>query len=76
MKSNVSKLNLSYEEFLERVEKYHHQFKDNWRIGQTYMNVLSSVRRDVADSIRGTIYDPYNKDVVSKEVENYVKSLW
>lgn len=70
------KSNLSYEDFLERVEKYHNQFKDNWRIGQTYFSVLSSVRSDIAESIRGTMYDPFNKDLVSKEVETYVKSLW
>lgn len=70
------KSNILYEEFLERVEKYHNQFKQDWRIGQTYFNVLSSVRSDIAESIRGTIYDPFNKDVISPEIERYIKSLW
>lgn len=70
------KSDISYEDFLKRVEKYHNQFKDNWKMGQTYFTVLSSVRSDIAQTIRGTIYDPFHKDIVSKEVEKYVKFLW
>ena len=70
------KTSISYEEFLERVEKYHIQFQDNWRRGQTYFSVLSSVRSYVAEAIRGTLYDPFHKDDVSEEIQKYVKSLW
>ena len=67
---------ISYEEFLERVVKYHTQFKNEWKYGQTYFNVLTSVRGDIADSIRGTMHDPFHKEHVSKETENLVKSRW
>lgn len=67
---------ISYEDFMERVHKYHAQFKDEWRYGQTYFNILTSVRRDIAESIRGTIHDPFHKEQVSNETEKIVKSLW
>lgn len=67
---------ISYEDFIERVHKYHVQFKDEWRYGQTYFNVLTSVRGDIAESIRGTIHDPFNKTEVSEETQKLVKSRW
>lgn len=70
------KQKISYEEFLERVHKYHHQFKDTWRFGQTYFSVLSSLRSDIAEDIRGTLHDPFHKDKVSEGTENFVKSRW
>jgi hypothetical protein len=68
--------NISYENFLERVDKYHHQFKDTWKFGQTYFAVLTSVRSDIAEAIRGTLHDPSPKDKVSEETEKFVKSRW
>jgi hypothetical protein len=67
---------ISYENFLERVDKYHHQFKDTWKFGQTYFAVLTSVRTDIAEAIRGTLHDPSFKDKVSEGTENFVKSRW
>jgi hypothetical protein len=67
---------ISYEDFMARVDKYYAQFKNDWKYGQTYFNVLTSVRGDIADSIRGTIHDPFHKNEVSKETEKLVKSRW
>ena len=70
------KEHIPYEEFLERVDKYHHQFKGTWRLGQTYFSVLSSLRSDIAEAIRGTLHDPFHKDKISEETEKFVKSRW
>ena len=67
---------ITYDEFLERVEKYHKEFDNSWRFGQTYFNTLSSVRRDVAEQLRSTLHDPFHKDEVPTETHKFVKSLW
>lgn len=68
--------NLTYEQFLEKVDYVLKSVPEKWRYGQAYFNVLSSVRKDIAESIRGSLLDPFNKDQVSKETESFVKSLW
>lgn len=67
---------VSYEEFIERVNKYHTQFKDSWRYGQTYFNVLSNVRPMIAEQLRATLHDPFFKDKVSEETHLFVRSIW
>lgn len=67
---------VSYEDFIERVDKYHTQFKESWRYGQTYFNVLSSVRPTVAEQLRSTLHDPFHKDKVSDETHRFVRSIW
>lgn len=36
--------------------------KPNWRVGQTWFNVLDQQRPDLADKIRGTDLDPFHRD--------------
>jgi hypothetical protein len=67
--------NISYEEFLAFVEKYEKAVVQ-WSFGQAYFNILTSVRPQLAELIRGTIHDPYHKDVVSDQTHEYVKSKW
>lgn len=67
---------VSYEEFMERVEKYFMQFKPSWRYGQAYFNVLSNVRSDVAETLRSSMHDPFHRDEVPEETHKYVKALW
>lgn len=68
--------NISYDEFLERVDKYHAQFQGDWKYGQTYFNILSSLRRDLAEQIRGTLHDPFHKDEVGAATHKLVRSMW
>jgi hypothetical protein len=70
------KFDISYDEFIERVDKFHRQFGDDWKYGQTFINVLSSVRPDVAEVLRGTHHDPFHKDQVPPTTVQMVKSLW
>ena len=74
------KTDLSYQEFLERVEKYNLRLgkgtETDWRYGQVLFNVLSSVRRDIAELVRGTQYDPFNHDDVLEDILKYIASKW
>ncbi len=67
---------ITYEEFVNKVDKLHEQVKENWRYGQTYFAVLSSVRSDLAETIRATIYDPFHKEQVSEQTEKLLKDKW
>lgn len=50
---------LRFNEFLGRVEKIQKYYK--WRYGQALFNALLDVRPDLAEEIRGTPLDPFNK---------------
>lgn len=67
--------NIDYDKFLQLVEKYQKSVKD-WRYGQAYFNILSSVRPELAELIRGSMYDPFHKDEVSDQIHTYIKSKW
>ena len=67
--------NINYDKFLQLVEKYQKSVKD-WRYGQAYFNILSSVRPELAELIRGSMYDPFHKDEVSDQIHTYIKSKW
>lgn len=68
--------NISYQEFIEKVQDLHKKLNGQWRLGQVYFNVLSNCRPSIAESIRSTIHDPFHKDEISKELENIVQSKW
>jgi len=67
---------LTYEEFLEKVDRNHLTLGSEWRYGQTYFNTLSSMRPRLAEAIRGTIHDPFHRDSVSTTTHDYVYRLW
>lgn len=48
----------------------------SWRKGQTHFNVLSDVRPDLSERVRGTRLDPFHKDCVLGEFLNYVAKNW
>ncbi len=71
--------NKTYDEFVAKVNRLHAQLGEdieNWRYGQTYFNVLASIRSDLSETIRGTPYDPFYKDEIPEATENLIKSLW
>lgn len=67
---------LTYDEFVEKVDRNHLSLGKDWRYGQTYFNTLSSMRPSLAESIRGTIHDPFHKDEVKQTTHAYVRRLW
>lgn len=46
------------------------------RAGQHYFNVLHIIRPDIAEKVRGTKMDPFYKDSVPVETQNFVASAW
>ena len=66
----------TYEQFVEKVDRVHKTANVQWRYGQAYFNVLTSVRSDIAESLRGSLLDPFHRDKVSDETEKFVKSRW
>jgi len=75
-----TKINIDYDQFLEMVTKYDNQLGANsdtgWRYGQVFFNVLTSVRPDLSEMIRGTVHDPFHHDTVSKQTYDYLASKW
>jgi hypothetical protein len=69
------KTKITYDEFVERVGKYH-VVMTKWRYGQTYFSVLSSVKPALAELIRSTIYDPFHKEDIPKETEKLLRDKW
>ena len=67
---------ISYQEFIDKVHSLHKKMNGSWRLGQTYFNVLSNCKPGIAESIRSTIHDPFNKEIISKELEQIVQSRW
>jgi hypothetical protein len=46
------------------------------RAGQVFFNLLAERRPDVADSIRGSEFDPFYHEDVSDETMQKVELLW
>lgn len=70
------KLDLTYDEFLEKVDRNHKQFNGSWRYGQTYFNTLSSLRPDLAEKLRATLHDPFHREEVKDETHKFIKQMW
>jgi hypothetical protein len=70
---------LSFNDFLAdasiKFEKWHKQ-DPTMKYGQVYFHLLSSSRPDIAESLRGTMLDPFHKDEVKGETHKFVESKW
>lgn len=55
--------------YQERAEKEH-------RLGQAYFNVLKHFRPDLAEQLRGSRIDPFHKDHIPVETEEFVATNW
>lgn len=67
---------ITYDEFLEKVQRNHAQIGGSWRLGQTYFHTLSHHRPEVAEQIRSTLHDPFHHDEVSEETHKFVRLRW
>lgn len=48
-----------------------------WRLGQTYFNVLRAVRPDISEQIRGDVqYDPFYQDKRINDFLGFVAQAW
>lgn len=66
---------VTYDRYLDRVH-YQGLRNPNWRVGQTYFNVLSEVHPALAERVRGTLVDPFYSDSVVPEFLSHVQGLW
>lgn len=48
----------------------------DWRLGQSFFNVLREVRPDLAERVRGTKVDPFYVDDKVTDFLNFVGSRW
>lgn len=48
-------------EYLQIVRTVNARTAD-WRMGQTYFNVLTEARPELAEKVRGSMVDPFNDD--------------
>ena len=62
-------------EYLQMVHKVHARTPD-WRLGQTYFNVLTQVRGDLAEKVRGSLVDPFHSDSRVGDFLVFVSDNW
>lgn len=67
---------MTYEEFLERVNRNYAKLGEEWRYGQAYFVVLMTYRPDIAELIRGTLLDSFHKDIISQALTDFIISRW
>jgi hypothetical protein len=48
----------------------------DWRKGQTYFNVLREARPDLAEKVRGSVLDPFQRDERIEAFLAYVYLNW
>jgi hypothetical protein len=67
---------MTYEEFIAKVASNYEKLGEEWRYGQTFFNTLSSLRPDLAETIRGSLHDPYHKEIISEETHRFLSARW
>lgn len=73
----MSKTISVYEAFENLVTSlYDHPTNNGKRLGQIYFNVLSEVRPDVSEQIRGTMFDPFHMDIIPSKISDVVRGMW
>jgi hypothetical protein len=66
----------TYEDFIVYVSKgggYSERNTKDMRFGQILFNALSEVRPDIAERIRGTIFDPFFKEAATMNPDTFIK---
>lgn len=69
---------ISYTDFIADVSIKHEQLfrKFGWRYGQTYFNMLSQSKLEVARVIRGSELDPFFSEQVTELQHKIIEGLW
>jgi hypothetical protein len=68
---------MTFAEYLHNVHIYCASIADpTWRLGQTYFNILARVRPELAESVRGTMNDPFYLDDRIPAFLSYLAMHW
>lgn len=67
---------VSFEQFQNSVYLEYPMYRDEQREGQHAFNVLSKTRKDIADKIHGTEFDPFYDDSVIDVFWQAVQEHW
>ena len=62
-------------EYLKIVRTVHAR-TDDWRLGQTYFNVLTEARPELAEKVRGSMVDPFHNDAHIGEFLVFISDAW
>lgn len=67
--------NMTYDDYLAEVA---HQLvaHPEWRIGQTYFNVLASINPALATEVTGSLKDPFYQDAKLPGFHEFVSENW
>lgn len=66
---------LSFNDYLETVTVAKNDHPE-WRLGQTYFNVLEGMNIALANQLRGSISDPFYEDANIKAFLSHVRISW
>lgn len=66
---------MTYDQFLEQVNLAH-ETQSEQRLGQIYFNLLSQVRPQIAEELRGSMLDPFFKHRITQVTNDFVSQRW
>ena len=66
----------TFESFVREASDYVSDKPKDWRVGQTVFNLLSVVRPDIAEMVRGSDYDPFYNDAKLALFYDFVMRHW
>ena len=69
---------MNYDQFLNHVHQLHttQPVKDDLRLGQIFFNELCVVRPHIAETLRGSMLDPFYKERITAVVSDFVRERW
>jgi hypothetical protein len=67
---------MTFEEFLNKVDKVYYENEFELRYGQALMNVLHQVWPDWYSRITGTDFDCYYDDGIAQYTLDYLEAEW
>jgi len=67
---------LSFEHFLNRVDKVYYENEFELRYGQVLMNVLHQIWPDQYKKLSGGEYDCYYDDGTARSTLDYLEKVW
>jgi hypothetical protein len=67
---------MEYWQFVASTQESHRPEVTDQRYGQWYFNCLVQIRPDISEKIRSTKLDPFFREKVSQETEEFVEANW